>query len=373
MPHNLWSILRASLFMLTALSISAHAAESTPSSPRVEPLNSSQISRAFADAAGTVSRPQTEPQNSSQSQARGEDRKISAGGGAVNEPAYEGSDLSVPAYAAESALSSPWTEPLNSSQISRVFADAARTSSSSQAEPQNGSESQARGKAWKISAGIGPIYRPAYEGSDNYEMIPLPDITVEYEKGLFFMNIWDGVGSYPLRGENYKAGASVGVSWGRRESDDRDNLRGMGDIEIGPTANLLGEYRLGPVRLSGKITAGTEDYGVTAQGRLGTMFPVARQFMLMGSVSATWADQEHMETYFGVSSAQSARSGYRRHHMDSGMKSVGFTAGVFYAVTDLWNVKLVVGGEQLVGHAADSPITKNAFNPYVLLTQVYKF
>ena len=217
------------------------------------------------------------------------------------------------------------------------------------------------------------MYRPVYQGSDNYRMIPFPDIAVEYANGLFFANLWDGVGTYPLRGENYKVGASAGVSWGRRESDDKDNLRGMGDIERGPTANLLGEYRFGPVRLSGKITTGTEDYGVTAQARLGTMFPVTRRLALMGQVGASWADQAHMESYFGVSSAQSARSGYRLHRVDSGMKSVGVTVGAFSAVTDRWNVKFVVGGEQLVGHAANSPITKNSFNPYILLTQGFNF
>lgn len=242
-----------------------------------------------------------------------------------------------------------------------------------QAEQQDGSAAQPGTRNWDVSVGGGALYGPAYEGSDRYKVAPIPDVSVSYKEGLFFANIWDGIGSYPLMGEDYKVGASVGYAPGRQEDDDRDTLRGMGDIDGGATANLMGEYSFGQITASGKISTGTEDYGTTAKLELGTMFPVAERFTVMGSAGATWADEEHMETYFGVSSAQSGRSGHRRHHADAGIKSVGFTVGVIYSVTDQWDVKLMVMGDQLLGDAADSPIVKSEFNPSVLLSVSYTF
>ncbi len=245
--------------------------------------------------------------------------------------------------------------------------------STPQVEQHGGAHAQPGTKNWEVSVGGGALYGPAYEGSDRYKASPIPDVSVTYREGLFFANIWDGIGSYPLMGENYKIGASVGYAPGRQEDDDRDTLRGMGDIDRGATANLLGEYSIGRMHVSGKVSTGTEDYGTTAKLELGTMFPVAERFTVMGSAGATWADAEHMETYFGVSSAQSARSGHGRHHVDAGIKSVGFTVGVIYSIADQWDAKLMVMGDQLLGDAADSPIVNSAFNPSVLLSVTYTF
>ncbi len=232
---------------------------------------------------------------------------------------------------------------------------------------------QEREKDWNFSAGGGVMYGPTYEGSDKYVVMPVPDVSVEYKDGLFFANIWDGIGSYPLQGENYKVGASVGFAPGRDEGDDKKNLRGMGDIDMGATANLMGEYDIGPVKFSGKVSRGNEDYGTTASVEAGTMVPVTENIMLVGLVGPTWADDDHMASRFGVSSRQSARSGYQRYDAESGFKSVGLTLGAFYSITDNWDAKFMVKADQLLGDAADSPITKDDFQPSAIVTTSYKF
>lgn len=228
-------------------------------------------------------------------------------------------------------------------------------------------------KDWNFSVGGGVMYGPAYEGSDKYVVRPLPDVSIEYKEGLFFANAWDGIGSYPIQGEDYKIGASIGFAAGRDEGDDRKNLHGMGDIDMSATANLMGEYDVGPVKISGKITKGSEDYGTTASIEAGTMVPVTEKLMVMASAGPTWADENHMSSYFGVSSAQAARSGYSRYNAGSGIKSIGFTAGAFYSVTENWDAKFMVKADQLMGDAADSPITKDEFQPSAFFTTSYKF
>jgi outer membrane scaffolding protein for murein synthesis (MipA/OmpV family) len=227
---------------------------------------------------------------------------------------------------------------------------------------------------WEYTVGIGAGYAPTYEGSDEYDALVVPVLGVEYKDGLFFGNVRNGIGSYPLRGENYKIGASIGYAGGRDESDDRKNLRGMGDVDASPTANLLAAYNFGMAELSGKIsTAVSGDYGTTADVKLGSRYPISAKVILSGSVGTVWADEEHMSNHFGVSSLQSARSGYRRYDAESGIKSVGVAVGATYRFTENWNTNLTLKGDQLIGDAADSPVVKDDFVPAVFLTTSYKF
>lgn len=228
-------------------------------------------------------------------------------------------------------------------------------------------------KDWQFEVGGGMMYGAKYDGSNNYETKLLPFASAEYKDGLFFASIWDGIGSYPIRGENYKLGGSVGSSHGRKESDDAKNLRGMGDIDTEVTVDIKGEYMMGPVQISGDVTSGADHYGTTAKLELGTMLPINEQLMVMGSVGPTWADDKHMQSYFGVSPNQAARSGYKRYNADSGVKSVGVNIGAVYKINQNWDAMLMLSSEKLLDKAADSPITKEDTNSSVFFTASYKF
>jgi outer membrane scaffolding protein for murein synthesis (MipA/OmpV family) len=235
------------------------------------------------------------------------------------------------------------------------------------------SRPQTEDKNWNFELGLGVMYGPKYEGSDNYTVSPFPNISVEYKNGLFFVDGGDGIGSYFLQDDNYKLGASIGFAMGRDEDDDKENLRGMGDIDTGAVGNLMGEYDFGPITISGKLTKGNEDYGMTAEADIGKMFSVSEKLMVMAKIGIKWADEDHMTTYFGVSPTQAARSGYTRYEVESGFQSVGVSVGAFYNLTKSWDVMLMVNADQLIGDAADSPITKQEFQPMVVLGTSYKF
>lgn len=247
-------------------------------------------------------------------------------------------------------------------------------SNTQQAEPAAQSVQSPEESDWSFTLGGGVGYAPVYEGSDEYDVLPVPIVNVEYKDGLFFGNVRNGIGSYPLRGENYKVGASVGYAPGRDESEDRKNLRGMGDVDASATANLLAEYDFGLALVSGKVsTALSGDYGTTAELSVSSRYPITEKVILSGAVGTLWADEEHMSNRFGVSSTQSARSGYAQYDAESGIKNVGFSVGATYLVTENWNANLTFIGSQLVGDAADSPIVKDDFIPAVFLTTSYKF
>lgn len=225
---------------------------------------------------------------------------------------------------------------------------------------------------WAFTLGGGVMYRAKYEGSNNYHAVFIPDISARYKDGLIFAN-WNGIGSYPIYGENYKIGASISPSFGRKEKDDRENLRGMGDIDTGIVVNLLGEYDFGPMKLSGKISKGDKEYGTTAKLEVSKTFSLTEQLKLKVAAGNTWADEEHMQSYFGISPAQAMRSGYNQYEAKSGMKSAGVSIGTFYSITKNWEAKVMLTADKLLSDAADSPLTKKDLNTATMATLSYKF
>jgi outer membrane protein len=64
-----------------------------------------------------------------------------------------------------------------------------------------------------------------------------------------------------------------------------------------------------------------------------------------------------MQTYFGVSRKDAARSGLDRYNADSGIKDVGIDLGVNWIITQSWSAKGIASYTQLVGDADDdSPV-----------------
>ncbi|WP_041802745.1 MipA/OmpV family protein [Micavibrio aeruginosavorus] len=272
--------------------------------------------------------------------------------------------LNISAAAAVGIFSFVIAGSANAQQWINTTQQATPVSTTQQVEPDN----------WNYTVGGGIGYAPTYEGSDEYDALPVPVLNVEYKDGLFFANVRNGIGSYPLRGENYKVGASIGYAPGREEDEDEKNLRGMGDVEASATANLLAEYDFGFAQLNGKVTtAASGDYGTTAEVNLGSRYPLSEKIIMSGSVGTVWADEEHMKNRFGVSGVQSAASGYSQYEAESGVKSVGFSVGATYLLTDRWNANLTFRGDKLMSKAADSPVVKDDFVPAVFLTTSYKF
>jgi len=70
----------------------------------------------------------------------------------------------------------------------------------------------------------------------------------------------------------------------------------------------------------------------------------------------TWASDNYMESFFGVSEKESVRSGLRRFDVDSGVKDVGIelTSGTRFLKN--WKIGFSLQYKRLLGDAADSPI-----------------
>lgn len=230
------------------------------------------------------------------------------------------------------------------------------------------------GSDWDIRIGLGARYDAKYEGSDEMETRVLPLIDITW-KDLVFLNPRNGLGVRLYDDHGLTVSAGIGYVFGRDESDSRD-LRGMGDIDDAAAVNLKMKYAVGPVAPYVGISRHLGDIdGTLVEVGVGGIVPLALMTGGMNSpgmgegglkgpalqlgVSATWADGDYMEGYFGVNPVQSAASGYARYDAESGFKSVDFVFGVIYPIAENWVVNARGGYSRLLGDAADSPIVRD--------------
>jgi outer membrane protein len=84
---------------------------------------------------------------------------------------------------------------------------------------------------------------------------------------------------------------------------------------------------------------------------------INKNWALSIGASATYADDDYMQTYFGVSGKDSRRSGLDRYDAEAGIKDVGINLGLNKIINESWSARGVVSYTQLVGDASDdSPV-----------------
>lgn len=236
----------------------------------------------------------------------------------------------------------------------------------------NGRFGGIRGKLhdWKVTVGVGAVYLPDYEGSDEFEIQPFPIVSAQFGDRVHLgmdglvVNVWEYNG--------FGMAAKGGVEMGRKE-DDSDYLRGLGDVDMGGVVGALLTYETGPFEVYAsldKTLGGSEGLTGTVGAKASYQY---ERFVFSADVSGTWADSKHMKSYFAVSSVQSARSGLPEYDAGAGFKRVDLKGSVTYKWTENWMVTGSAGAGFLLGDAKDSPIVKDNIQPFAMLGVGYQF
>jgi len=214
---------------------------------------------------------------------------------------------------------------------------------------------------WQLTLGGSVGFVPKYQGSSNYEVRALPYVDANYKDVVFVRGLAAGANLVnvkgPRPGDGLRMGPILRYGFGRDESDDTA-LRGLGDIDDAIEAGGFIAYSAGPLLADltlVKDVAGGHD-GVLADAGIAWRATISPR--LRGSVraSTTWANDTYMSNVFGISPAQSARSGMRVHDAGAGIKDVGLALNLSYGLTENWSVSGRVAYSRLLGDAADSPI-----------------
>ena len=206
---------------------------------------------------------------------------------------------------------------------------------------------------YSIGGGIG--VKPDYEGSSDYEFVPLPAGSARFGNGMYIQ----------LLGLNLRANVIPSNMWRlgpvynyRQERSDVENNR-VDDMKNISDANELGifggfEWNNWFVFLDILGDTGNAYNGWYATLKGGYNWAINKAWMLSMGAHTTYADDDYMQTYFGVSAADSARSGLKRYNADSGMKDVGIDLGLNWNFASSWDLRGIASISQLIGDADDS-------------------
>jgi outer membrane scaffolding protein for murein synthesis (MipA/OmpV family) len=154
---------------------------------------------------------------------------------------------------------------------------------------------------------------------------------------------------------------AVGLRYDAGRSDDTEGLRGMGDVPSTVRARFMASYRLeGGWSLGGATVldmlgrgGGWQgDVGVGHQGRLGAG-------TTWGSgVALAFAGDRNLQTYFGVTEEQAARTGYPVYEPRTGLRDITAHVNARTPLVDHWHVFYGASLSRLLGPAAASPLTR---------------
>lgn len=259
---------------------------------------------------------------------------------------------------------------------------AARAEDSGNA-PQGEPPTPAEDSGWNGYLAAGAVAVPDYEGSEDYEAAPLIAAKLGYD--TYYLEIQGlelRANLSPL--SRWEFGPIVGLRGGRDDvkNDRVDALRDIGDsVEVGAFISVSLYELVHPsdeMAFGVDVKTGTSDdvKGTTVSfGPTYSFSPLDRLRIGLG-VSATFADGDYADTYFGIDAADSLRSGLAAYDPDGGLKDIGLSLDVSYQFTEHWGVTGFAGYTRLVGDAADSPIVDDegeAGQGIVGLGVVYQF
>ncbi len=219
----------------------------------------------------------------------------------------------------------------------------------------------------RLTLGAGVAYVPRYPGADQYRVRGLPVFGMGY--GRFFAGGDEGsggaggaVGINLLRDSSWRLGMALALGFGdaRRESD-HPSLAGLGDIERGSRLVVFGGYTWRWLSAALRIATDVErkDQGTLAFFDLTARYRPRPELTFSAGPGITWASDDYMMTFFGVTPGQSARSGLPAYEANAGVQAVRFGLGAGYRIDRSWSIGARIGTARLDGDAGTSPITRD--------------
>ncbi len=219
---------------------------------------------------------------------------------------------------------------------------------------------------WTIGGGAGAA--PDYQGSDDYEAVPIALFRWEQNKGRFFaagptpdigglgarLNILGGgeplilgpIVNYRARrndvkenavddldsvGTSWELGAFIGFQW-EGWSLVAQAVQDVADGHDGALASLGGGY-------ASRLSGGWRKWNFSIRGK------------------GSWASDNYMDSYFSISGRDSLNSGLRRFNADAGFLNVGTDLSVGRTIFDNWSLTGLFSYSRLLNDAKDSPVT----------------
>ena len=247
-------------------------------------------------------------------------------------------------------------------------------------QAQSVSQEPAYGLSGRIGLVVATV--PTYEGSPNRRPLAGPELTLSYrsrdwgtvefgQRGLFWNAVEAGRFRFALVAQFDPGRKDKDTSTLNPTPGDK-RLAGMGNVQASTEAGVGVGY--GPVMLVARQSL-SERGAKGAQADLTIEFPwsLSDRLSLRFAVGATWADQDYMQTYFGVTAAQAQATSFSVYTPKSGCRKVDASVSAEYAMAPRWKLQANVGFTQLGDIAAASPLVGRRNGASAALAVAYEF
>ena len=233
-----------------------------------------------------------------------------------------------------------------------------------------------------LTLGGGVDVAPRYSGSDKSRVTAAQVVDYAMANG-FFISTTRGLG-YGNRVGNLDYSAALSYRAGRKDRDvssdsiasGSDYLRGMGDIK-GSVVVVPGlGYRITDwlnVQLQAEVPVSERDNGEAVHFGIASPLYTSPENSVTLALTGSWGSSKYMQTYYGVSAAQSAASGFARQDAGSGIYAYSLNLDWTHKLTSRWSLLTAAGVTQLTGEAGDSPIVQRKTSPVGSLKVTYSF
>lgn len=226
---------------------------------------------------------------------------------------------------------------------------------------------------WEGAIGLTTSYRPEYSGSAKNIAKVSPALFLRY--GRFTItnasgfvtrradDVVRGLGIDLSNSDRFRANLALRVDQGRAENSS-DSLTGMGDIKPTIRGRLNLSWRLeGPFRLGSSwswdlLGKGGGYFGDLSAG-LEHRIAGGRNTVVNSTLVLSAAGDRYMQTYYGVSEAQAARTRYPVYEAQAGLRDLAWNTGFRTDLGEDWIFIAGAAVSRLLGPAARSPLTGN--------------
>jgi outer membrane scaffolding protein for murein synthesis (MipA/OmpV family) len=207
------------------------------------------------------------------------------------------------------------------------------------------------------SVGVGAGFAPDYEGSDDYEGVPMLMLTGKYDSGRSFYLLGTNLRVNILANNKFQFGPILNYRMGRDDVDNKvvDRMKDIDDaMEAG--AYVLANFDNVLLGVDFLMDISDEHDGMQVQGNVGYKWKASDALVVTPNVFLTYADDDYTDTYFGVNAKNVGTSGLPAYKAESGLKDAGARVVVSYTPWEKWGVTGILSYSALLEDAKDSPI-----------------
>jgi outer membrane scaffolding protein for murein synthesis (MipA/OmpV family) len=207
------------------------------------------------------------------------------------------------------------------------------------------------------TVGVGAGFAPDYEGSDEYEGVPMLMLTGKYDSGRSFSLLGPNLRVNVLASNKFQFGPILNYRMGRDDVENKrvDRMKDIDDaMEAG--AFVLANFDNVLLGVDFLMDVSDEHEGMLVQGNVGYKWKASDALVVTPNVFLTYADDDYMDTYFGVNAKNVGTSGLPAYEAESGLKDVGTRIVVSYTPWEKWGVMGILSYKALLEDAKDSPL-----------------